>query len=109
MNAENESNIVVIEFSDLVSNIIDKLQDETLKHEDKNLILNLEELSAVDDELTNSLIKYSKEHKSKNLSFVIVSNVVNLDNEIIDIVPTLQEAYDYIEMEEIERDLGIDF
>ncbi|MDH3323482.1 MAG: ribonuclease Z, partial [Flavobacteriaceae bacterium] len=41
-------------------------------------------------------------------SFVIVSDKVNLDgipDEII-VVPTMQEAYDVIEMEEIERDLG---
>ncbi|HAT63224.1 MAG TPA: ribonuclease Z, partial [Flavobacteriaceae bacterium] len=40
--------------------------------------------------------------------FVIVNNAINPDDipdEMI-VVPTLQEAADIIEMEEIERDLG---
>ena len=41
----------------------------------------------------------------KKGSFVIVCEF-SFDNELT-IVPTLQEAYDYIEMEEIERQLNI--
>ena len=50
----------------------------------------------------------SKTHKKFKKSFVIVA--ANLDfNKItakISVVPSLQEAHDTIEMEEIERDLG---
>ncbi len=51
----------------------------------------------------------SKEHKKNKKSFVIVCNGIDfdeLDNEMIT-VPTLKEAEDIIEIEEIERDLGI--
>ena len=47
-------------------------------------------------------------HKSNKQSFVIVSDKVDFDDvpdEII-VVPTMQEAYDIIEMEDMERDLG---
>ncbi|WP_339662399.1 hypothetical protein [uncultured Polaribacter sp.] len=46
--------------------------------------------------------------KKKNTSFVIVSNNVNSDDvpENFNIVPTLTEAEDIIEMEAIERELG---
>ncbi|CAN0606593.1 unnamed protein product, partial [Ectocarpus sp. 12 AP-2014] len=42
-------------------------------------------------------------------SFVLVSDKVSYDDvpEEINLVPTLQEARDVVEMEEIERDLGI--
>ena len=46
--------------------------------------------------------------KKKNTSFVIVSNNVNSDDvpENFNIVPTLTEAEDILEMEAIERELG---
>jgi hypothetical protein len=50
----------------------------------------------------------SKLHKKSKKSFVIVAE--NLDyNDVpvkLTVVPTLLEAHDIIEMEEIERDLG---
>ncbi len=74
-----------------------------------NLILNLfsfEKLSA-DDVL--EFLQISNSHRSNGKSFVIVTNKVAFDelpDEII-VTPTIQEAKDIIEMEEIERDLGL--
>ncbi len=53
-------------------------------------------------------LQYSEEHQNNGMSFVIVMNGIDTDDfpdEII-IVPTLTEANDIIEMENIERDLG---
>jgi hypothetical protein len=50
----------------------------------------------------------SNQHRHAKHSFVIVTNKANLDempDELV-VVPTLKEAYDIIEMEEMERDLG---
>ena len=43
------------------------------------------------------------------MSFVIVVNDINIDElpEELNTAPTVQEALDIIEMENIERDLGI--
>mgnify|MGYP000088391209 CR=1 FL=1 len=51
----------------------------------------------------------SNTHKGAGRSFVLVTDKLNYDEipEEISVVPTLQEAKDLIEMEEIERDLGI--
>ena len=51
----------------------------------------------------------SNTHKAGGQSFVIVTDKLSYDEvpEEISVVPTLQEAKDLIEMEEIERDLGI--
>ena len=45
------------------------------------------------------------DHKNNNKSFVIVYNGFDIDE--IMMVPTFKEAEDVIEIEEIERDLGI--
>ena len=55
--------------------------------------------------LTNNFTKFEKYVRANNGSFVIVSNV-NFDDNL-NIVPTLQEAYDFIDMEEMERQLNI--
>jgi hypothetical protein len=58
-------------------------------------------------ELLNFLI-VSNKHRANKKSFVIINDSIDPDvipEEII-VVPTLQEAEDIIEMEEIERDLG---
>ena len=57
----------------------------------------------------DSLVSLSETHRLLNLSFVVVSTQLNQDDfeDNFSIVPTLQEAHDYIEMETLERDLGI--
>ena len=50
----------------------------------------------------------SQKHKEQKHSFVIVASKIIFDevNEELSVVPTLKEAHSFIEMEEIERDLG---
>ena len=55
--------------------------------------------------LINNFTKFEKYVNDNNGSFVIVSNV-NFDDNL-NIVPTLQEAYDFIDMEEMERQLNL--
>ena len=49
-----------------------------------------------------------KKHKKNKKSFVIVSDLIEMNDLVEDIfiTPTVQEAKDVIEFEEIERDLG---
>jgi hypothetical protein len=73
-----------------------------------NLIVNLTSLNKIPLEDIVEFLLISNKHRKAKHSFVIVTDKVNLDempDEIV-VVPTLQEAYDIIEMEEIERDLG---
>ncbi|MDG1227894.1 MAG: hypothetical protein P8P15_07955 [Polaribacter sp.] len=52
--------------------------------------------------------KISEQKKESGRSFVIVSANIDIDDfpDYFNIVPTLQEAEDVIEMEAIERELG---
>ncbi len=51
----------------------------------------------------------SNTHRAAKKSFVLVTNKVSYDElpDEICVVPTIQEARDLIEMEEIERDLDL--
>ncbi|WP_190808343.1 ribonuclease Z [Flagellimonas sp. S3867] len=78
-----------------------------LKHD--NIVVNLFSFSKL---TTNDILEFldiSNTHKKSNKSFVLVTNKVAYNEipEEISVVPTIQEAKDLIEMEEIERDLGI--
>ena len=56
----------------------------------------------------NSFLPLSKIHRKAKKSFVIVADGVDF-NEVSDkllLVPSMLEAHDIIDMEEIERDLG---
>jgi len=73
-----------------------------------NVIIDFSDYKGVKTENILLFLKYSKEHKDNGMSFVMVDKGINRDDipdEII-IVPTLTEAKDIIEMENIERDLG---
>jgi 6-phosphofructokinase len=75
---------------------------------DSNLIV---DLTAFGETSAASVLEYhilSKTHKKRKKSFVVVAEGVDYDEfpESLAVVPTLQEAHDVIEMEEIERDLG---
>lgn len=54
-------------------------------------------------------LELSNTHRATNKSFVLVSDKISYDDvpEEICLVPTVQEAKDIVEMEEMERDLGL--
>jgi hypothetical protein len=75
---------------------------------DKNLVLDLSQDGAITIEGMLAYLPLSNTHREAKKSFVLVVPGFDYDeapDEMI-IVPTLQEAHDLIEMEEIERDLG---
>ncbi len=92
-----------------VINLVKGIEEAYEKLKFNNIIVILSSLKPVRLHDIIEFLRLSNTHRSSKKSFVIVSNKVNVDempDEII-VVPTLQEAYDIIEMEEMERDLGI--
>ena len=72
----------------------------------KNFIADLSGVSSVVAEsIKEKFITFEDSISKLNGSFVIVCDFSFDDN--LTIVPTLQEAYDYIEMEEMERQLKV--
>lgn len=77
-------------------------------YKENNIVLDLNKsLNLSIKDLTRFEKIAARHHKSKK-SFVIVYEDLNFNDlpESLVTVPTLQEAKDLIEMEEIERDLG---
>jgi len=75
-------------------------------HNITNFIADLSSLkNGMHKVLINNFTKFEKYVSANNGSFVIVSNV-NFDDNL-NIVPTLQEAYYFIDMEEMERQLNL--
>lgn len=78
------------------------------RFKNNNVIVNLTSFKVIPLDDIVEFLQISNRHRKTKHSFVIVSNKVNLDEmpEEMVVVPTLKEAYDIIEMEEMERDLG---
>lgn len=89
--------------------LVKKIQALYPKFKNNNIIVSLTTLTKISLSEIVEFLELSNMHRAAKQSFVIVSDKINLDDvpdEII-VVPTLQEAYDIIEMEDMERDLGL--
>ena len=97
----NTENILVFTIKD-GSILIDSKKSANIK----NFIADLQGVDlATINMIKDKFITFDKNIQKSGGSFVIVSKFV-FDEQLV-IVPTLQEAYDYIEMEEIERQLKL--
>ncbi|KAB8152967.1 ribonuclease Z [Kordia sp. TARA_039_SRF] len=109
MILDKQENILII--TQESSNIIALVQKIEARYDDiknDNIIVNLFSFGNVTKSDLVEFLQLSKKHREAKHSFVIVTNKISTDElpEAIMTVPTLQEAFDIIEMEEIERDLG---
>ena len=92
-----------------VVELVKKLDVLYSRFKNDNVIICLTSLKPIPLEEIVEFLKISNTHRQAHNSFVIVTDKADTD-EIPDelmVVPTLQEAYDIIEMEEMERDLGL--
>ena len=84
-----------------------KLDYGTLK--DLHLIVDLSGFNQLKPSELSKFLSLSRTHKQASKSFVIACSGVDLDlipDELI-VVPSLIEAHDMVDMESIERDLGL--
>lgn len=87
---------------------LENLKAEYAHWNKNNLILNLLPLSNLNVESVLLFKALSDQHRKEGKSFVLVSEAISYEMvpDEICLVPSLQEAFDIIEMDEIERDLG---
>jgi hypothetical protein len=91
-----------------ITELAKKLQVIYNRFKNDNIIVNLTSLRPLIVQDVVEFLQISNQHRSAKHSFIIVTDKINIDeipDELV-IVPTLAEAYDIIEMEEMERDLG---
>jgi len=73
-----------------------------------HLVLEVSENLNIDEAIISLFLELATAFKQNGMSFVVVKSGIDIDDfpETLNIVPTLQEAEDVLEMEAIERDLG---
>jgi len=79
----------------------------------KNIVLNLKELQSLDAIAGEKLVKLQQNFYEKNASLVICEMQKSVENffdqldllEFLNTAPTESEAWDIVQMEEMERDL----
>ncbi|QLE02232.1 ribonuclease Z [Galbibacter sp. BG1] len=108
MIIDRQENITVITQENVsLGKFIEKLKESYPNVQKDHLILNLLSLSNLSANDLMEFLEISRDHRGTKKSFVIVANNINFNDIHDDLVvtPSLKEAYDVIEMEEIERDL----
>ena len=109
MILDQDGNISIItQEKATIVELVKKINDVYSKLRNDNIIVNLTGLNRLSLQDILEFLELSNKHRHSKHSFVIVSDKVafgETPDEMI-VVPTLQEAYDIIEMEEMERDLG---
>lgn len=91
-----------------ISEFMQKVTDQYNTFKDHNLVIDVTEDKTANVKALKAFSDLSKKHKKAKKSFVIVAENIDF-NEVpasLLVVPTILEAHDMIEMEEIERDLG---
>jgi hypothetical protein len=109
MNIEHKENQTVIKDThDNIASFSEDLLNELTDFKDQNLIIDLTHNSNITSTSIKQFVQISKLHKKNNKSFVIVANTIDYNSVPVSLtlVPTILEAHDIINMEEIERDLG---
>ena len=86
-------------FDAFVSEKLDQPKTHIFLQLSENLNTTIQDLSL--------FLKIAASYRSNGMSFVVICNGIDIDDvpDEINVVPTLTEAEDVLEMEEIERDL----
>jgi len=87
---------------------LQKLTDQYNSYKFVNLIIDITHDKSFEMSNLKQFSDLAKAHKKNKKSFVIVATTIDFNKvpTSINTVPSLLEAHDIIEMEEIERDLG---
>lgn len=106
---KDETTTIIIQEKSSLVELVKKMQSTYPKFKNDNVIVNLSVMDKVTVKDMVEFLDISNRHRHAKHSFVIVTDKANLDEMPDDliIVPTLKEAYDIVEMEDMERDLGI--
>ena len=111
--------VISIEEMNLTANMAEELMKLVAKkqeEENKSLVFNLEGVFSMDDKIADSFKSLHETCYANHLSMVVCGLSPEVKNRFkehdlsdsINITPTESEAWDIVQMEEIERELGLD-
>jgi anti-anti-sigma factor len=118
-DTKEKFHVISVEAEHLSANMTEDLCKQLSQHlqEDiKNLVLKLESVESMDEESAECLVKTQQQFYENSASFVICNINPALETfldqqnllELMNITPTESEAWDIVQMEEIERELLVD-
>ena len=103
-------------FSDKLTEELIQIATEQLKKDVRNVVVNLKNVLSINESAATHLVKLEQTFYENNASFVICELQPSVETEfdkdelleLINITPTESEAWDIVQMEEIERELMSD-
>jgi anti-anti-sigma factor len=107
---------ISVQTPQLSANMAAELSNDLLKHlqtPNRNIVLNLQDVGSIDKEAAERLVNVQQKFYEGNASFVVcglqpgVESFLDKEDllELMNITPTESEAWDIVQMEEIEREL----
>ena len=115
-DTKEKFHVISVETSNLSGNMAAELSTYLLKQlqsPTRNIVLNLKDLGSLDKEASERLVKVQQNFYEQNASFVICELPSDVEEfldkedllELMNITQTESEAWDIVQMEEIEREL----
>ena len=116
IDTREKFHVITIKEPQLAANMTAELENSLLpllKREVKNVVLNLEDIKNMDDAAADWLVKTQQNFYEQNASFVVCCLQPAVEDwldkkellEVMNVTPTESEAWDIVQMEEIEREL----
>jgi len=103
INSLKDSILIVLDKKDSIISLESEINKSICTN--NNIIIDLNNILIKDFLLFFKTLENNQKKKNKSLVFL----TPNIDNnsEDLNLIPTLQEALDFIDLEEIERDLNL--
>ncbi len=115
IDTKEKFSVIIPEESTLSANMSEKFQELLQSYLQKTIphvILNLKHSEQIDEKTVVMILTVQNQFYANNCSFVICEineKIKPLFEESVNITPTESEAWDIVQMEEIERELMKDF
>lgn len=101
------------ELSATMADELDRQTSELLKDTTRNVVMNLSGVKSMQEEAAEKLVRTQQKFYESGASFVVCEMTDELEEfldskdllELMNVTPTESEAYDIVQMEEIEREL----
>jgi anti-anti-sigma factor len=115
-DTKEKFHVISVETDHLSANMTDELSRQLntfLQQDNKNIILKLTNVKSMDEEAAEGLVKTQQTFYESGASFVVCELSDELEAyldssdllELMNVTPTESEAWDIVQMEEIEREL----
>ena len=116
IDTKEKFHVLTVEDKELPANMTEELNEKLLvylQEEIKNVVLKLGPVEAIDEGTAEDIARIQQTYYDNDCSFVICEIQKPVEDfldekdllELLNIVPTESEAWDMVQMEEIEREM----